>query len=152
MKKIEKIEVKKIPDYDSDLSYLGEFSNTPGEFAIKHEGRPDEYAFFNAANVENMEQARQNYKRMIKYTNGELMDYGVMAEATILTGNGSYWKSDEITSGGLWGMSSDSGDEYFQEEAGNQLAELSETLKEFDFSDKEIKGAVKNAVIFNEKL
>lgn len=149
MKKIEKIEVKKIPDYDSDLSYLGVFSNTPGEFSVKHNGGSREYAYFNADNVENMEQARQNYDRIMQYDKGFLMDYGVMAEARILTSkDGSYWKTDKITSSGLWGMSSDNSPEEFKAEANNQLGKLAETLKEFGFKPKEIKGAIKNAVIF----
>jgi hypothetical protein len=152
MKKIEKIEVKKIPDYDSDLSYLGTFSVTPGEFPVKHDRSGCLPDYFNAENVENMKQARQNYKRICKYCSDEIMDYGVIAEAEILTqpAGANYWKIDKITSGGLWGMPSDSGDEYFKEEANNQLAELQETLKEFGFSDKEINGAAQNAVIFNE--
>ena len=151
-KKISKIVVKRIPDYDSDLSYLGTFGKDKGRFGIEHSSDPQQYPYFNADNVENMKEARQNYDRIMQYEKGNIMDCGVMAEAEIMTqkeGN-DYWKIDHITSGGLWGLSSDSGNQYFQDEAKNQLAELAETLAEFGFSQKEIKQAIKQAVIFPE--
>lgn len=154
-KKISKIVVKRIPDYDSDLSYLGTFSDTKGKYGIEHTeaSQPTRsYKYFNADNVENMKEARQNYNRIMDYEKGNIIDYGVMAEAEIMTqkeGN-DYWKIDHITSGGLWGLSSDSGNQYFQDEAKNQLAELAETLAEFGFTQKEIKQAIKQAVIFPE--
>ena len=149
MKKINKIVVKRIPDYDSDLSYLGTFGDVAGKYAIKHNEGGRQYQYFNAVNVENMKQARQDYDRIMQYEKGYLMDYGVIAEAEIYTSqNGKYWKIDKITSGGLWGLSSDSGDQYFQDEAKNQIDELKNTLLEFGFKNLEIEKAIKNAVIF----
>jgi len=96
-----------------------------------------------------MKQAQQNYDRIMQYEKGYLMDYGVIAETEIYTSrNGEYWKIDKITSSGLWGLSSDSGDQYFQDEAKNQIDELKNTLLEFGFKNLEIEKAIKNAVIF----
>ena len=66
MKKINRIIIKHLIDENPDLSYLGEFSNEEGEFAIKHDLSDNRtYNYFNAENVENMKQAMQNYERMM---------------------------------------------------------------------------------------
>ena len=48
-----------------------------------------------------------------------------------------------ITSGGLWGVESDSGDDYLKEEEQNQLADLRAQLYELGFSKRAITAAVK---------
>lgn len=139
MKKIKAITIKAIPDYDSDLSFLGTFGNEAGEFAIKHNGERNSYPYFNADNVENMEQAQANYERIMKYDNGELQDYGVKAEAEILTSDdGRNWLINKVSSGGLWGLSSDGTVEEFEDEAENQKMELIDVLQEFGFTIQEI--------------
>lgn len=145
MKKINKVIVERIPDYDTDLSYLGTFGNEAGKFAVKHDGNRNDYPYFNADNVENMKQAKQNYNRIMKYDSGELCDYGVKATAEVYTSqDGKSWKIDKITSGGLWGLSSDGSTAEFDSEAENQRAELTDILKEFGFSEKEILDAPVN--------
>ena len=140
MKKINKIVIEAIADYDTDLSYLGKFSDEAGEFAIEHEQNNNRsYKYFNADNVENMEQAKQNYKRMMEYENGELQDYGVKATAEIYTSDdGKTWLINKIQSGGLWGLSSDGTADDFEDEPENQKMDLIDVLQEFGFTIQEI--------------
>lgn len=139
MKKIESITIKRIPDYDSDLSYLGQFSSEKGKFAIETNGGSRNYEYFNAENVENMKQAQENFNRIMNYEKGNLIDYGIKAEAEIRTSyNGKDWLINEVRSGGLWGISSDSDESYFTEIESEQLEELKDLLLEFGFTKKEI--------------
>ena len=151
MKQIRKIVIEKILDENPHLDYLGEFSDTAGEFAIEHEKYTNRtYKYFNAANVENKKQAMENYRRMMLYENGTLCDYGVMATAEVLTsfdtgakmeggkilkGN---WLINKIHSGGLWGLSSDGEQADFDNEAQNQKDELKDVLLEFGFTEDQI--------------
>ena len=141
MKRIEKITIERIPDYDSQLDYLGTFSDEAGEFAVKHEGERGQYAYFNADNVENMKQAKQNYDRVMQYEKGNILDYGVKATAEITTGNKNWRLLNKISSGGLWGMSSDTDDSEFESEEQNQLDELTDVLIDFGFTKQEVKAA-----------
>lgn len=80
MKKIESIKLVRKVDTDTDLSYLGQFSDTPGAYPIENtEGGRNSYKWFNADNVETTEQAQQNYDRIMEYNNGTLCDYGIYA-------------------------------------------------------------------------
>lgn len=148
MKKISKITVKRIPDHDADTSWIGTFSNTPTKYAIKNDQTRtrNAYAYFNSTNATNRKEAQQDYDRMMQIENGNVSFYGVRAEAEILTRPDNAhasagWKIDHITSGGLWGLESDAGEEYFKEEEKNQIQDLHDTLKEFGFTDKEISAA-----------
>ena len=85
MKKITKITVKHIPDYNADLSYLGTFSNKKGEYAIEHNGERNSYKYFNAENVSNKKEAQHNYNTIMKYDSGDLYSIGIKAEAEIQT-------------------------------------------------------------------
>ncbi len=154
MKIIRSVVVERILDENPYLDYLGKFSDEKGKFGVPHRVNHDHaYSYFNADNVENMKQARQNYDQMMKYENGELCDYGVKATAEILTSfndNAKYadgkilagnWLINKIQSGGLWGLSSDGSNADFDNEAENQLSELHDNLKEFGFSEQEISEA-----------
>lgn len=94
-------------DEDPDMSHYGYFSENPkGEFYIKHNGTLRSYSYFNAENVENMEQAQENYRRASTY--GEKwFSYG----ARVLVSK----KNIMLASNDLWGIESDSGDDYFIE-------------------------------------
>lgn len=150
MKKINEIKIKRIADYDTDLSYLGTFSDKQGEYSIEHiRGERNSYKYFNADNVSNMEEAEQNYKRIMKYETGNLMDYGVEAEAVIYTSDdgGKNWLINKISSGGLWGLSSDGDEADFEAEENQQMEDLKITLKEFGFIEKDYAGVPINRVI-----
>ena len=142
MKKISKITIKRIPDNDCDLSWIGTFSNEAGPLAIKHDGGSRSYPYFNSANATSKREAQQDYDRMMQFENGNVSMYGVRAEAETLTSqDGKTWKIDAITSGGLWGLESDNDEKYFTEEEDNQLDDLTITLKEYGFTAEEIAAA-----------
>ncbi len=122
----------KIDEYP-DLSYLGSFSNKEGEYCIKHNGNSRSYPYFNADNVDDLTQAQQNYDRMMMFENGNVYQIGIIAEAQIMLpiGNGSSI-IQTITSGGLWGIESDSDKAYIKEIETEQLEELKGYLKQLN--------------------
>ena len=137
-KKINKIIINYIPDNDADLDWLGKFSQEPGKFAVKHDGGSRSYPFFNAENVENMKQAKENYKRMMEFENGIVSMYGVKATAEIYTSNdGKAWLINKVSSGGLWGIESDNEEKYLKEIEVEQLDELKDVLLALGFTAKE---------------
>jgi len=139
-KKINKIIIEYIPDNDADLDYLGKFSNEPSKFAVKHEPiNRNEYKYFNADNVDNMKHAKENYKRMMDYEKGNFSIYGVKATAEIYTeaGQGS-WLINKISSGGLWRLESDGGEENFKEVEAEQLDDLKDVLLALGFTAGQI--------------
>lgn len=145
MKKIQSITIDTIPDYDADMSYLGTFSDEQkGKFAIEHEpGNPRTLKYFNADNVENMKQAKDNYDRMMDFEHGRVQNLSIRAEAEIRTSTdgGKTWLCNTIKSGGLYGIEDDSDPSYFREVEAEQMAELTDALKSLGFSDDEIKNA-----------
>ncbi len=128
--------INRVFDTDPDLSYLGAFSDTKGNFAVKHEtDDPRSSDWFNAEGVENMEQARQNYKRFLQFGNEEIHCIGIVAEAQILIPLGNddkYGIRQNIQSGGLYGIESDSGESYFREVEADQFSELKTVLKQLN--------------------
>lgn len=139
MKRIAKITIKQIADDCPDLSYLGDYSNSAHEGAIDRQANGDcgrgEYRFFNPANPE---YAEQEYQRMEAYHRGSWCCIGIRAEAVIQTSDGV---CNSISSGGLWGIESDSDDRYLEEIAREELAALRGTLAELGFSADEIDSA-----------
>ena len=142
MKKINRIIVRHLIDENPDLSHLGKFSDTAGEFAIKHsrEGY-GEYKYFNADNVEDMKQAKQNYKLMIDYNNGVWGMIGIRAEAEIITGKKDCGLINTIKSGGLWGISNDCDDSEFKSIEEEQVDELKDVLRKLGFSKLQVEKA-----------
>lgn len=114
-----------------DLSHLGEYTNDgskAGAIARENCGSR-EYRFFVPAmtgeETGNLESPRQDFERMEAYNRGDWCMIGICAKAeVVLTGNAV----QTIHSGGLWGVESDSGDEYLntvkEEEADALAAEL----------------------------
>ena len=143
MKRVNKITITRRLDETGDISYLGTFSDTPSKYAIKHEGDSRSYQYFNADNVSNMKEAQQNYDRAMEFSEGRVAQMGVTAEAEVAMSRdgGKTWKLDELTSGGLWGIESDSGEKYFKEVEDDQLSELKETLEGYGFTASQIKAA-----------
>lgn len=210
-KRILSVTVKRIADYDADTSRLGEFSDTPNDYAIvndnargeyggqfvkdlpcdcghatwqharegdprlESETRPDgedwqigqcyvadcdcedfdrveiergrEYRYFNPANIdktisdeEQRKYAMQDYERMTDLNNDGWCFVGVRADARIQL-NGDLVQ--KITSGGLWGIESDSGD-YFKEVENEQLDELRDQLHAIGFSKRAIAASFRN--------
>jgi hypothetical protein len=149
MKKISEIVIQKVNDDYPDISYLGTFSNTPAaQFSIL---RSEEitgvekgtYPYFNAANVDSMEQAMENYQRALAFDRGDVVSLGVRAAAHVKTSaNGKEWMLHTIKTGGLYGVDSDSEQDYFSEIATQELAELCDVLREFGFTQQDIDNAL----------
>jgi len=195
-KRIDTVTIKRIADYDADTSYLGEYSDDAGDFAIVNRGeyegefesdlpcecgdskeqhkeiesgyapcsecdcedfdqvgveRGRTFRYFNSGSVdksntdeENRTYAMQDYKRMTDYGNGWAC-VGVRAEARIAIPNGNGSATlQTIKSGGLWGIESDSGDDYFTEVGNDELADLKTQLHALGFSKRAIAAAFRN--------
>lgn len=164
MKKIVGITVVSMTETYPDTSWMGSYGNEPkSEFAIdRHErgdGRAREYRWFNGP-VENYEGAtkkeikkyvEQDYERFEGFNHDQWYFIGIKAKAEIHTSsNGKEWLVNDISSGGLWGIESDCGDEYKKEIGEEQIGELAMTLKEFGFTEEEIDEAKKN-VKYNDE-
>jgi hypothetical protein len=95
---------------------------------------------------------RRDYARMECLNNGGWSFIGVRAEAeySIDAAGTGYAPIQELTSGGLWGIESDSRREYLAEIEQEQLAELRVQLAGIGFSKRAISAAIKNAARENE--
>jgi len=84
----------------------------------------------------------QDFKRIEGLNNGDWHYIGIMAEATVSYGQNGHRRLEVLSSGGLWGIESDSGG-YLEEVEKEELQGLKDHLKEFnidlsDFDDIEI--------------
>ena len=84
----------------------------------------------------------QDYKRMESYNRQNWCFLGVRAEAEVQAETDGAIQT--LTSGGLWGIESDSEKSYIEDEENNQLAELRGVLKAFGFSSRAISKAFQN--------
>lgn len=163
-KRILSIELKHIDDTNPDTSYLGEYSNTSnGEFSISR-SIPGQYHYFNPGSVEPFnsaacwipadrepadkekfwrdtmrENARLDYERMEAYYHDEWGFISIRAQAEVVIGGVCQF----ITSGGLYGIESDSNKSYFREVEREELNQLRGILHELGFSKRAIAAAVK---------
>lgn len=118
----------------------------------------NEYRYFNGP-VENYkgespEDIRkyilQDYKRMESLNRGDWCFIGIRADAEVWLGSQSESASNyigptqTITSGGLWGIESDSDDSYIADEEKDQLSELKDQLRALGFSTRAISEAFQN--------
>lgn len=139
MIKIETIKIERLPDYDCDLSWIGKFGNKipDGKFGVKHYGNRNSYPYFISRNAENKKQAQQDYERIMEFENGNVYVFGIKAVAELRTSdNGKEWLINHISSGGLWGIESDSDEKYVCEIEDDQITELRSVLKQLGASDK----------------
>lgn len=110
----------------------------------------NEYRFFNP-NYENYkgcpeEEIRkycvQDYERMESLNRGQWCYIGIWAEAEVqLSKDGVI---QELSSGGLRGIESDSGNDYLSEVEQEELSQLRKELREIGFSARAISSAFKN--------
>ena len=114
-KEIESISCQQIFDVDGDISWLQQYD-------------------INSKDSEERKYALQDKKRLEAYYNDEWYFIGIQAVAEIRI-NGI---SQTISSGGLYGIESDSGDEYLDEVFEEQKEELKDNLLELGFTEKEI--------------
>lgn len=88
---------------------------------------------------------RQDYERMEQINSGNICFIGVRADARVALSvckDHSHMLTQYITSGGLWGIESDS--DGIEEEEQEQLSELRSQLKALGFSTRAISAAFKN--------
>jgi hypothetical protein len=77
------------------------------------------------------------------YENGDFFYIGIKAEAEILTShNGKEWLINTITSGGLWGIESNSDESHLESIRMEEEHDLKAVLLKFGFSDGEITKAL----------
>ena len=84
----------------------------------------------------------QDYQRHESYNNQNWCCLGIIAKAKVQLADGSLMQT--IRSGGLWGIESDSGDEYFAFVEHDELAQLGSELTAMGFSKRQIDYAVKH--------
>ena len=114
MKKLSKIVVRRYVDTDPDLSYL-------------EQDYPDCTSHQRAA------YKSRDAKRLAKYGAYWFM-IGIRAEVMMYTSeDGENWLSNKLTSGGLWCIESDSGEEYLNKIETEELTELMAILDELGF-------------------
>ncbi len=152
-KRILKVVVKRMLDDSPDTSFLGEYSNRPKtEYAVDRQELGDmgrgEFRYFNGP-VENYQgeaadirkYIRQDYDRMEKLSRGDFCFIGIRAEAEVQMPSGIVQR---ITSGGLWGIESDSDKDYLETVQTEELAELKKELFALEISRRAIATAFKN--------
>jgi hypothetical protein len=84
---------------------------------------------------------RQDYDRMESLNRGDWCFIGLRAEAEVQTGSDVVQR---ITSGGLWGIESDSDKDHLESTAREELAQLTTELVGLGFSRRAISTAIKN--------
>ena len=114
-KEIESILCQQTFDDDEDISYLQQYD-------------------INSKNPDERQNAKQDKKRLEAYYNNEWHFVGVQAVAEIRI-NGLL---QTISSGGLWGIESDSSDEYFDEIFEEEKEQLKDVLLQLGFTEKQI--------------
>jgi len=129
-----------VTDDSPDLSHIGEYSNTPGpkDRTIDREKRGDmgwhEYRYFIAAmsakDTGNRLSVGQDYKRMEDYNRGEWGMVCVRATIELKIPHGQGFITQTITTPGLWGIESDSGEDCFNEIFREECATLEEMLNQ----------------------
>jgi hypothetical protein len=98
------------------------------------------------------ENAVKDYERMESLNRGNWCYIGIRAEAEIAISNEPHkrtnttWTLQEISSGGLWGIESDSDKSYLAEIETEQLSELRSQLRALGFGTRAIATAFKNVI------
>lgn len=158
---IESITIKHMIDDNPDTSYLGEYtdkyvSGILGCIKRQNPGR-NEYKYFvpmnsysqhrkdlqkmgyskGVADYEARSYVYQDFNRFERLNRGDWFYMGIMAEATVKysIGQGNY-RLENFTSGGLWGIESDSDNDYIAEVEKNELNDLKNHLKQFNVNVK----------------
>lgn len=114
-KEIESILCQQTFDDDGDISYLQQYD-------------------INSKNPDERQNAKQDKKRLEAYYNDEWHFVGVQAIAEIRIDG----LLQTISSGGLWGIESDSSDEYFDEIFEEEKEQLKDVLLQLGFTEKQI--------------
>jgi hypothetical protein len=143
---IKSITIEHLYDESPDTSWLGRYTDKWETGAIKrHNAGHNEYKYFvpgttyqehrdalhkagySRGNCDELarEYNYQDFKRMERLNNGDWCFLGIQAEAVIIVDS----QLQRITSGGLWGIESDSDASYISEVENEQLLDLKTQLK-----------------------
>ncbi len=127
---IRSIAVERLTDEDPDLSHLKQSYNEPSITSAEAE----KYKI-------------QDDKRLDAYDRGDWYMMGVRATADVaITPKGSSAGTlVTISSGGLWGIESDSGESYFKDVERDELDELEGLLLTIGVPKKEVEKAIREA-------
>ncbi len=118
MKRIASITIKHILDESPDISFLGKYTDTLEPGVI----------------VRDLENFYEKLPAPME-----------RAEIQTSENEGKNGLINRISSGGLWGIESDSDESYFKEVAQEELAQLEKLLLELGFTAEEIKSAFEKA-------
>lgn len=156
--KIESIKVKRLLDEHPDTSCIGEYTDDPNDWSIcrccgeyltncddEHEipRKCRNYRFFlpyaggeKQGTADYQKYGKQDYDRMESLNGGNWCFIGVQAEAEVsypvAGGSNGHRRLETFTSGGLWGIESDSDDDYLAETENEQLTDLVQHLSHFN--------------------
>jgi len=157
--KLESVEIKLVADDSPDTSFLGEYTDSPDPWAIVRcegeylENLGDDYELPSKGRVcrffkpyaggekpgskEYQEYGKQDFKRMEQLNDGEFSFIGIRACANVSYSTGQENRRlDILESGGLWGIESDSGHDYLEQIAREQLDDLKQHLQQFNVATK----------------
>jgi|SRR5579871_665923 hypothetical protein len=136
-------------DLESAIELLTEAADEVRECNCGNSGDMgrNEYRFFNPCHENYKGEERENivkyclqdYERMESLNNGNWCYLGIRAEAEVQTSN----IVQEITSGGLWGIESNSGKEFIKETEQEELSQLRKELLALGFSRHQVYRAFK---------
>ena len=164
--KILSIKVERMTDENPDTSLIGEYTDQPDDWAIcrccgeylakcgeEHETPPKgrEFRFFKPyaggekeGTEEYQKYGKQDYDRMEGLNAGHWWFIGIGAKAQVVTTKTGAGVVQTITSGGLWGIESDSDNAYLRQVEDEQLTELVEELKRLGFGERQIDKALES--------
>ncbi len=131
-----------------DTSWIGEYHSDQRDGAIDRKERGDmergDYRYWSPANTAeetgNQDSVEQDYQRSESLSGGDWCFMGVWCEAEVQLASAV---CQHIRSGGLWGIESDSDDDYLDQVECEQLAELREQLFAIGFTQLQIDTAFK---------
>ena len=143
MATLESVEIEIVSDDTPDLSFLGEYSNSPGDNAIDRQERGDmsrgEFRYCNITmsgeDTGNPESVEQDYQRLESYNRGDWEMVCVRVKAVINTSQSGYGRTHTFRSPGIWGVESDSDKAHFAEMALDELDSLRDDLLELGVDD-----------------
>lgn len=142
---IDEVQFRREADDSPDLSYLGKYTSTEPAAGVKFIDRQErgdqrrgQHRYF-VEGCGDPEYIEQDYKRMEDYGNGWGMLYVYAAAEVSVEG-----VTQTIRSGGLGGVESDSGADYFEELKKEELGQLRDQLVALGFSSRAISKAFKD--------
>jgi hypothetical protein len=143
----ERASVEIFVDSSPDLSYLGEYSDSPGPNAIRV-NRRGAYRFFNPAmsgeETGNPDSPSQDFARRESYGDSWYMcAIRASVEVAFPNDDGTF-TLETIRSPGLWGIESDSGKTYLESVARDELSQLEETLSSLKIPKRVISAACRD--------